>query len=200
VSDITADGTSDFALPQGPATPPEQFEDGFSQVRAIEYPIGNNPESYVDDADWKMYRSPAGLKIRLRLTTPATGDKIRVTWTLRHSPGTTGQSPVPTTVPDADFEAVSDYAASLAAEALQAIYTQTGDSTISADSVNYRSKAQEYASLAKSLRKRYEDHVGIEESGSGGSGSSTSGPAIAIGSLYEKMGSGVDRLTHRRPR
>ncbi len=201
VSDISADGTSDFALPTGPSTPPEQFEDGFSEIRTIEYPIGNVPETYVDNPDWKMYRSPSGLKIRLLVTVPNQGENIRVLWTLRHTPGTSGQNPVNTTIPDADFEAVCDLASALCAEALAATYAQTRDASISADAVNYRTKGQEYLALAKALRARYDAHVGIEEgSGTGASGGSTQAAAAAVGNLYEQMGSGVDRLTHRRPR
>lgn len=200
VSDVSGNGTPDVALPQGPSTPAEQFEDGFSVVRSIEFPVGLIPESYVDSADWKLYRSPAGLKIRILGTTPSSTDTIRVAWTVRHSPGTTGQNPVATTVPDADFDAVCDYAASLAAEALQAIYAQTGDASISADSVNYRSKGQEYSYLAKALRKRYDDHIGIKDAGSGSGNESSAGAAIASGSMFQTQGSGVDRLTHRRPR
>ena len=199
VSDITADGTSDFALPTGPSTPPEQFEDGFSEIHTVEYPVGNVPETYIDGADWKMYRKPTGLKIRLLVTVPNAGESIRVEWTLRHTPGTSGQQAVNTTIPDADFEAVCDLAAALCCEALAATYAQTRDATISADAVNYRTKSQEYLALATALRARYEGHVGIEE-GTGASAGGNQPPAIAVGSMYEVQGSGVERLTHRRPR
>jgi hypothetical protein len=33
-------------------------------VKAIEYPIDQDPESYLDDNDFKLYRSPTGLKVR----------------------------------------------------------------------------------------------------------------------------------------
>jgi hypothetical protein len=200
VSDVAGTGAPDLPLPQGPSNPAEQFEDGFSVIRSIEFPVGHVPENYVDSADWKLYRSPSGLKIRMLGSTPSSSDTIRVTWTVRHNPGTTGQSPIPTTVPDADFEAVCDYAASLAAEALQAIYAQTGDASVNADSVNYRSKGQEYASLAKALRKRYDDHIGIQAGGTGGGNESAAGASIATGSMFQNQGSGVDRITHRRPR
>jgi hypothetical protein len=54
-------------------------------------------------------------------------------------------------------------------ESLAAQYAQTGDSTIGADVVNYRTKSSEYLGLAKAARKRYFDHVGAQDdSGSGG--------------------------------
>jgi hypothetical protein len=198
VTDVAATGASTLTLPTGPSTPPEQFEDGFSVIRTLEYPLGILPPSYIESDSWLMYRQPTGLVILLSGSTiPGNGELVRVTWTVRHIPGTSGQSAVNTTIPDADFEAVCDLASALCCEQLAAIYAQTRDPSISADAVNYRTKSQEYIGLAKALRQRYFDHIGIEE------GQSAGGPAggvIAIGSMHEDMGSGVSRLTHRRPR
>jgi hypothetical protein len=200
VTDITGVNPSSafLALPQGGGTPPEQFEDGFSIIRSIEFPVGNLPLTFLEGDDWFVYRTPTGLKIALNSLVPEVSDTLRVTWTVRHNQGTTGSQAVATTVPDADFEAVCDLAASFCCDKLSAVYARTNDPTIQADAVNYRSKAQEYASLGKQFKKRYDDHIGIEDSGAGG-GNPTAG-AIAIGDMNLTQGSGVDRLTHRRPR
>jgi hypothetical protein len=200
VTDLVGANNALLALPTGPATPPETFEDGFSIVRCIEFPVGNLPPTFLEGEDWLLYRTPAGLKIALTSMVPQASDTLRVTWTVRHIPGTSGESPVATTVPDADFEAVCDLAASFCCDKLSAAFARTNDSSIQADAVNYRSKSQEYASLGKQLKKRYDDHIGIEESGSGSSGGSPTAGAIAIGDMNLTQGSGVDRLTHRRPR
>jgi len=91
---------------------------------------------------------------------------------------------------------VCDYAAGLCFQKLAAIYAQTGDSTISADTVNYRTKSQEYLSLMKALFKNYMDHMGIDDLAAG----AEQGPVIAIGSQHEELGGllGIDRLTHPR--
>jgi hypothetical protein len=200
VTDITGvnPGSAILALPTGPSNPAEQFEDGFSIIRSIEFPVGDLPLTFLEGDDWFIYRTPTGLKLALNSLVPATTDTLRVTWTVRHNPGTTGAQAVATTVPDADFEAVCDLAASFCCDKLSAVYARTNDPSIQADTVNYRSKAQEYASIAKQFKKRYDDHIGIEDSGAGG-GSPTAG-AIAIGDMNLTQGSGVDRLTHRRPR
>src|SRR5579884_217934 len=202
VTDVAGNGSNLLALPtdsEQAGTPVGVFEDGFSQVRAIEFPIGELPPTYIEDPDWMMYRAPAGLKILLLLMIAQQSDTLRLTWTCRHSAGgpSSANPVISTTVPDADFEAVCDLAAALCFEALAAFYAQTRDPSIGADAVNYRTKSQEYLSLAKPLRKRYDDHVGVVD---GDSGTSASGAAIAIGGMYEVMGSGIDRLTHRRPR
>jgi hypothetical protein len=74
------------------------------------------------------------------------------------------------------------------------LYTQSGDPSLAADVVNYRTKNQEYQSLANAARKRYFQHMGIDPSDT----STGTGPAIATGNLYETQGSGLDRLTHPR--
>jgi hypothetical protein len=202
VTDITGvnPASAILALPAGPSTPPEAFEDGFSVIRSIEFPVGNLPLTFLEGDDWFLYRTPAGPKIALNSLVPTTNDTLRVTWTVRHNQGTSGAQAVATTVPDADFEAVCDLAASFCCDKLSAVYARTNDSTIQADAVNYRSKSQEYASLGKQFKKRYDDHIGIEESGSGSAGSSPTAGAFAIGDMNLTQGSGVDRLTHRRPR
>ena len=197
VSDVTADGSANLALPTGGNG--EQYEDGFSSIRSLESPIGLLPPTYLENDTWMVYRTPTGLVILLMSVLPNAGDKVRVSWTVRHTPGTSGGSPVNTTVPDSDFEAVCDLAASMCCAQLAAIYAQTRDPSISADAVNYRTKSQEYLTLAKTLQQRYFDHVGIEE-GAGSAGGGPAGGVVVMGSMTEKMGSGVDRLTHRRPR
>lgn len=184
VSDLAGDGSAFLALPSSGAT---AFEEGFSILRSIESPIGNVPPSLLLDDDWRIYRTPAGLKIMLISTTPSAGQLLRATWTARHLPDAS-------TIGDNDFEAVCDYAAALCYEALAGIYAQTSDPTLAADSVNYRTKSQEYMTLAGALRKRYFSHLGIDPSDTG----AAAGPAIAIGDLNETMGWGGDRLTHPR--
>ena len=190
VSDVTAPGgTHDMPLP---VDPNYVFEDGFSWLVALEYPAGaaaTVPATYLLEEDFLLYRTPTSLVIRMLPTIPNAGDTVRVTWTARHKNDGS-------TVYDSDFEAVCDFAASLCMEALAAIYTQTGDATISADAVNYRTKAQEYLALAKAARQRYFNHMGIDDP----TGTAQQGAVIAIGSQHEELGGllGIDRLTHPR--
>jgi hypothetical protein len=187
VEDIVGDGSSSVAMPQ-------KYEDNFSVIESIEYPIGSEPPTIVESEDWYTYRAPSGLKLRFSSATPTAAKPVRVNYTARHAADGS-------TVPSEDFDAVCDYMASLCLESLAAQYAQTGDSTIGADVVNYRTKSSEYLGLAKAARKRYFDHVGAQDdSGSGGNQGSGEPAAIATGDLNETMGWGGDRLTHGRPR
>jgi hypothetical protein len=189
VTDVAADGSSLLPLPAG-------FEQGFSVIGSLEYPIGNVPPTYFDNEDWKMYRTPTAQKILLLSSVPNNTELVRVSWTQRHITGNAiavgQQGAIATSVPDADFEAVCDLAAALCAEKLAASYAQSRDASITADSVNNLTKSQEYLKLATALRKRYDNHVGSDEE------TGKQGPAIAMGDMELKQGSGVDRLTHRR--
>ncbi len=188
VSDQAGNGTALIATPSIGAGPTlESFEDGFSTIRTIEFPIGIIPPSLVLEEDFQLYRSPTGLQIMLLASTPGASDTVRITWTARHKSDAS-------TVPDVDFEAVCDWAAALCYEALAGVYAQTGDATIMADSVNYRTKSQEYAGLAKAAAKRYFNHLGIPADDK----ATEVGPAIATGSIHETLGMGLDRLTHRK--
>jgi hypothetical protein len=151
-------------------------------LRSLEYPIEQVPPVYIDESDFSIYRTPTALKIMLSVNAPTASEVVRATWTGRHAADGS-------TVPDKDFYAVVDYASSLALEALAAIYVQTGDPSIQADVVNYRSKSSEYLTLAKKIRERYFSHMGIDPD------ATTDNPAaLAIGNQHLNQNSGVDRL------
>lgn len=189
VSDIDGNGTNYLPLPVAPGSGDDLplWESNFSVIERIEFPIGQQPPQLVDDSDFRIYSTPgAADRILINFDTPNSGDSMRVTWTARHLRDGS-------TVPDKDFYAVTDFAASLGAEKLATFYVGTGDSTLQADVVNYRSKSQEMLNVAKALRKRYYNHMGIEE---GATGEAEVGPALAVGNQYLEQNSGVDRLVH----
>jgi hypothetical protein len=186
VSDVAGTGTAMVDLPVALAPAYGTFDPLFSEITRIEYPIGQVPELDVRSEDWALYRSPSGYQIMLSAYLPQVGESIRFTWTAQHAPDGS-------TVPQTDFYAVCDYAASLCLEAMAARASQFGDNTMGADTVNYRSKSQEYLTLAKAKRKLYYNHLGIDETPAGVEDKA----AISIGSMRNIMGTaGVDRLVH----
>ena len=187
VSDVVGNGTNLLNLPVAPGSGTVPlFEPNFSVIESIEYPIGQQPPQFVLDSDLRVYRTPSGYQILLNFDAPPAGNTLRITWTARHlSDGST--------VPDKDFYAVVDFAASLAAEKLASFYVGTGDSTLQADVVQYRSKSAEMLKVAAALRKRYFNHMGIDEGAAGGNEQK---PSIAMGNQYLEQNSGVDRLVH----
>src|SRR5712691_10888734 len=79
-SDAAGNGTQ--LLPM-PVSGGDNFEDGFSIIRSIEFPSGRIPPSYIPEDDWRIYRAPAsggGLQVMLA-STPAAADTLRFLWT-----------------------------------------------------------------------------------------------------------------------
>lgn len=188
VSDIEGAGTNYLPLPVAPGTGDDLpvFEPEFSVISQLEFPIGQQPPQTILDSDFRVYRTPGQpTQILINFDSPQPGSFIRATWSARHLPDGS-------TVPDKDFYAVVDFAASLAAERLASFYVGTGDSTLQADVVQYRSKSAEMLKVAASLRKRYYNHMGIEE----GATEADTGPAFSLGNQYLEQNSGVDRLVH----
>lgn len=190
VSDIAGNGTYFLDLPEAPEDQYGVFDPEFSVIKSLEYPIERTPRELLLDADYAVYRKPSGYTIQVESIAPTNNEIVRCTWTSRHKDDGS-------TVPDKDYFAVVDFAASLALEALASMYIQTGDAAIAADTVNYRTKSQEYLAMAKAVRRRYFNHLGVEEGATGGGGSDDKA-AMASGDMSLVMNSGVDRLIHGR--
>ena len=94
------------------------------------------------------------------------------------------------TIPESDQDAVCNLAASLCSGALASAYAHTSDSTIGADSVDHRSKSQEFSSRAKIQKQTYLNHIGLKEG--------EIPPASATRDYDINYPDGTDRLTHPR--
>ena len=126
----------------------------------VEYPAGQRIPETIERDDWLIYREPSlGLRFRLLRHTPASTETVRFLYSVRHTVDATVD-----TVALADREAVAKVAASYGARALAAYYAQTSDPTLSADAVNYRTKAQDYTMLADRLLKAFKEHLGLRDS------------------------------------
>jgi hypothetical protein len=175
VADVTGNGTHDYSLPTG-------WVDGFSIIKSIEYPVDNVPEDFLDEDDYKVYQGTSVKYIRLLTYSPSASDSFRVMFTIPRTD---------TTIPDNDVDALCNLAASLCLEELANAFTQTSDSTIDADSVNWRTKGYEFGQRAKRLMQLYKEHIGIK-------GDDVTPAASAVKDFDMKYPGGIDRLTHPR--
>lgn len=179
VKDIAGDGTYDYSI----ATNLTSWVKGFSLIKSIEFPADEREPSYLDEDDWIIYEKEAGQYIRFLSDTPAATQKIRAIYTALHV-----LSDSQNTIPESDQDAICNLAASLCSGALASIYAQTSDSTITADSVDHRSKSQEFSSRAKIQKQTYLNHLGLKEG--------DIAPASAMKDLDVNYPWGEDRLTH----
>lgn len=165
---------------------PDAWEAEFSALVALEHPIGEHPPSWIPAEKTEFYRTPSALQIRVIAGVTVAADSVRATYTVRHV-----VSPTEDTIPVHHREPVACWAAAMLCDQLAAYYSAGTDSSIQADSVEQRSKAQEYASRAKSLRKRYLDELGIEDK--------RGQPSGAVAELRRPDSWGGERLLHPVP-
>lgn len=178
VQDYAGDGSAyDFALPTG-------WVPKLSTITQIEYPAGEREPETLEREDWQYYRTTSAVKIRLRHITPATGKTMRVTFTKPHTVDGSGSS-----IPSVDEEAVANLAGAIGLRQLAAVYANSTDPTIAADSVNYRTKSQEYSALAKELEGRYRVHLGLDKE-------SEAPAASTFIDVDQDSTLGQDKLTH----
>ncbi len=161
---------------------PDAWEANFSEAKSLEYPIGQNPRSYIESSRYSLYQDPTAITIKLLDAIDATQD-VRASFTIAHLLDAAND-----TIPLGDREAAACWAGALLCDQLAALYSGGTDSTIQADSVRQQSKSQEYASRAKSLRKRYLDEIGVEEK--------TNAAASAVVVVTPTDSKGQPRLTH----
>lgn len=175
VQDITAAGGNLLALPAA-------WETDFSDLDSLEYPVGKFPASYITPQAWSLYNAPAGLSIMVSYSLPVNAT-VRATFSIAHQVNAGAD-----TVPLGDREAVCCLAAASLCDQLASLYSGDTDSTIQADSVNHQSKAGEFSSRARALRKRYFDELGIDPKKNVAAG--------VVVDLDLASSLGGDRLTH----
>lgn len=151
---MSGDGTSyDFRLPRW-------WADGLSTIQEIEYPAGEQVPTTIDRDEWTIYESFLGLQpitvLRFLAATPDSGtDNIVVRHTARHV-----HSDQLDTIPPGDLDAVCWLAASCLALSLSADAADLNQTVLSADAANRRDAEQRWRSVAMSLQKRYDQHMG----------------------------------------
>ncbi len=175
-ADIAGDGTHIYAVPAG-------WINEFSDIRSIEYPIGDNPPTYLDkEDDYEKYVTTSAEQIRLINDAPPATESFRVKFTVLRTEATIAAN---------DLDAVANLAAAICLGMLASRYISSKKPAIQADSVNYQSKSSECNSRAKICLKFYNDHLGIKDD-------DTVPAASAVSSMTINYPGGSDRLTHRR--
>jgi hypothetical protein len=181
VSDLAGNDGFDYDLPS-------TWNDGFSFLKQVEYPAGEQQPVYLHKEDVTLYRNASALKLRFLRDTPATGKTARVTFTALHTLTASSAS-----IPSSDEDAVAALGAAYACEALSNHYAKTTEPTLQADVVDHRSKSQEFAGRAKRLRALFLSSLGIKDE-------NEVAPASGTRDWFTDSSWGEDRLLHPRDR
>lgn len=189
--DVDADGTMLSPMP-------DSWETGYSSIRSIEFPTGEQPPTYIDERRVRVYLQTDGVESLMWLADqPANNETFRVNFS-----ASSGMAPAAadTTVPDKDFYALCDLTASLCADAIAGKYAQSSDPILNSEVTSYRSKPQEWRDIAKRYESRYRDALGLgpAEGPQGGPGGASALPA-SRNVNWDFVPSGrSDWLFHRR--
>jgi len=138
---------------------PTSWIEGFSTILSIEYPFSEeaSPRSTIETLAEEDFLLRRGFKnqiqkLLLHLNIKlGVNDKFGMLHTTFHALDT---------IPETDFHAVCNLGAGLALRILANRLSQYSDSSIGADSVDYRNKGDLMASRSKECIKLYSDYIG----------------------------------------
>jgi hypothetical protein len=130
--------------------------EGFSRITEIEYPAAT-----IANDDTPNYLEPDDFRDDY-WASPAATESMRITYTV---PWAWTSSPLQTTTPAQDFNAICYLAASLCCRAMAARFAQIGDTTIAADSTAHTTKSGEFARRAKEFEALYIQHMNLDDKG-----------------------------------
>lgn len=150
VADIQGNGSYDLTLPS-------TFVNGFSTIISVEYPVGQQTPNYLYSKDYTIYRTATATKLRLLNYSPSTSEIVRVIFTAMHTITDTS------TLPPSDEWAVVNLAAHFSALILSAFYRQHDEPTNTADVMDWRTKGDLWANVARDHYKLWANHIGMRE-------------------------------------
>ncbi len=177
VADIAGDGGYAYDLPS-------DWVSGFSQVPKVEYPQGNRPPTYLESADFRIYKNTSTEQLYFDSHTPGASETIRITYTTLWLEGTVSS------IPPNMVDALAILTAANCCNTLARVYAQSVDASLEADVIDHQGKSDVYAQRSRDLMKRYNAFVG----------KTGSGPKAASGQADWDVNYpwGGDRLTHPR--
>jgi hypothetical protein len=176
VEDLTPADANTLPLPAG-------WQADFSELRTLEFPIGQMPPSILDQARYSLYQAPSGIVVKVADAVAVSASSVRSAYTIAHVVDATHD-----TIPIADREAVACWAAAALCDQLASLYSGDTDSTIQADSVHAQPRAAQYAARAKTLRTRYLNELGIDDK--------RAVPAGTVVAMDKPDSRGQSRITH----
>jgi hypothetical protein len=158
--DVSGDGGNYYAI-----SGLTSWSDGYSQILAIEYPAptvaSDEAPVYLEPDDWNDdYWDGSTRYIYLPNHAPASGESMRVRYTAPYVNSSDTYD-----IPPKHFYAVCMLAAGLCAQAISAKYSRTSDSTVSLDSVDHLSRAQQWAQRADEFIADYRDRLNLADDG-----------------------------------
>lgn len=141
---------------------PSDFEEGFSRIEEIEYPINEAPKCVIDPKWYDIESVPSGRVIRFRYYNPTNGEMFWIKYTKRQWYDTDGG----TTIPESDLDGIVNLSVSIMCEALANYYaTKANVNLTEAEPFQYDTRVAEYNSRANKHREKYDMLIRPDVSG-----------------------------------
>jgi len=132
---------------------PEYWIPKRSRIIEIEYPIGTNPPTYINEDFYYVYDLPAAdVELRLGSGVAAVGAEVRMAYTSNHTSAETFH--------DDDCEALAYLGAAILCDQLSTAYSHESSPSIKSDSVEHTSKSRVFANRARDYRAHFETKFG----------------------------------------
>jgi hypothetical protein len=135
---------------------PSAFVDGFSSIKQIEYPYGEQDPVILDKNRYEIYQYTTGKKIRFLDVSPNTTEEFLVTFTVHWT--TTNI----TSIIDSHVTPIVFLCASLACKMLATYYSQTNQVDFAnAEFADLGGKDKQYEARAKSYQMVFDSFFGL---------------------------------------
>jgi hypothetical protein len=132
---------------------PSDWEPGLSRIVSIEFPIDQSPPLYAPPKSWRLVRRESGQVIYIL---PNPGGNFRLTYVTKHDETAPSAS-----IPSDHAGALGKWAGKIAALEFMARYANSVQNNV--DSVNYRTKEQEWRHVYDTLALQIDKELGSAE-------------------------------------
>ena len=151
VADVTGNNTNTYTL----TSIITGWTNRFSYIKNVEFPIGDDPTTYIQSDKLKIYKSATDTEqLKFSEFSPASTTSFRISYTGLHT-FTTATS----TIDDLDKSVFCLLLAHYAAMALVSDFLKANRSNLPNDSVDFSQKSRDMQSLADVLLKKYSDLI-----------------------------------------
>jgi len=135
---------------------PTHWDDEFSNIEEIEYPIEQTPPSLIDGQYFNIELMSGGKQIRFHANRPSNNEIFWVRYTGLYFFNSDNESQAP----EADDKGLAYLAAALMCQALAAFYSSRANPNYgNVDVMNYDDRAGSYSTRAKEFMKLYDKEI-----------------------------------------
>jgi hypothetical protein len=145
---------------------PTYWEEGFSEIAEIEYPVLTTPKTVLDPRYYEVVKNPTGYKIRFDYENPGDGNVFYIRYSKRYTFNTNGEAAIPAH----DEDAIVYLSVSMMCHTLANYFASKSNPSLpEAEVVGFTTRVDEYTKKADDFNAKYEKVLYRFQSGCWGS-------------------------------